>query len=256
MRRQRRSVSRQRQSKRLGQAVHRIRREHARTRPAGRAGVLLDRRHILVADAVVGCDHHRVDQVERHLLAPQDDLARLHRPARDEDGGNVQPHRRHQHARRDLVAVGDADHRIGAMGIDHVFDGVGDQLARGQRIQHPVMAHRDPVIDRDGVELLGHAARRLDLARDQLAQVLQMHMARHELRERIGDGDDRLAEIAVLHAGGAPQPAGAGHVAAMGRGAGTIGGHVSSSGQASLGNGIPSRPRQTPTVRNRPAARE
>ena len=78
------------------------------------------------------------------------------------------------------------------------------------------MAHGDAVIDRDGVEFLGHTARRLDLARHQLPHVLQMHMARHELGEGIHHGDDRLAEVAILHAGGAPQRAGAGHVAAVG----------------------------------------
>ncbi len=88
------------------------------------------------------------------------------------------------------------------------------------------MAHGDAVIDGDGVELLGHAPGPLDLARHQLAEILQVHMAGHELGERIGHGDDRLAEVLVLHAGGAPQAAGAGHVAAVGGGAGAIGGHL------------------------------
>ena len=87
------------------------------------------------------------------------------------------------------------------------------------------MAHRDAVVDRDRVELLGDAAGRLDLARDQLAEILQMDVSWHELGEGIGDGDDRLAEIAVFYAGGAPQAARAGHVAAVGGGAGAIGGH-------------------------------
>ena len=103
--------------------------------------------------------------------------------------------------------------------VDHVFDRVGDDLARRQRIEHAVMAHGDAVVDGDGVEFLGDAAGSLDLARDQLAEILQVHVAGHELRERIHHRDDRLAEIAVLHAGGAPEPAGAGHVAAMGGGA-------------------------------------
>ena len=103
------------------------------------------------------------------------------------------------------------------MGVGHIFDAVGDELARRQRIEHAVVAHGDAVVHGDGVEFLGDAARRLDLARDQLAEVLQVHMAGHELGEGIGDGDDRLAEIAVLHAGCAPKAAGAGHVAAMGR---------------------------------------
>jgi hypothetical protein len=45
-------------------------------------------------------------------------------------------------------------------------------------------------------------------------------MAGHELGERVGNGDDRLAEIAVLHAGGAPKAARARHIAAMGGRAG------------------------------------
>ena len=86
-----------------------------------------------VADLVVGGGDHRVDQVDRPDVLPlEHDLAGLHRPAGDEDRGDVEPQRRHQHAGRDLVAVGDADQRVGAMGVDHVFDAVGDQLARGQ----------------------------------------------------------------------------------------------------------------------------
>ena len=78
------------------------------------------------------------------------------------------------------------------------------------------MAHGDAVIHRDGVEFLGNAAGRLDLAGDHLAKVFQMHMAGHELGEAVNHGDDRLAEITILHAGGPPQAARARHVAAMG----------------------------------------
>ncbi len=151
---------------------------------------------VLVGDPVVGGGDHGVDQVERLRLAGEHDLAGLHRPAGDEDGRDVEAQRRHQHAGRDLVAIGDADHRVGAVGVDHVFDAVGDQLARRQRIEHAVMAHGDAVIDGDGVELLGDAAGLLDLARDQLAEILQVDMARHELGEGVDHRDDRLAEIA------------------------------------------------------------
>jgi len=87
------------------------------------------------------------------------------------------------------------------------------------------VAHGDTVVYGDGVEFLGDAASRLDLAGHQLAQVLEVHVARDELGEGVDHGDDRLAEIAFLHAGGAPQGTGAGHVAAMGGGAGTVLGH-------------------------------
>ena len=76
--------------------------------------------------------------------------------------------------------------RVGAVGVDHVLDAVGDQFARGQAVEHAVVAHGDAVVDRDGVEFLGDAAGLLDLARHQLAEVLQVHVARHELGERVG----------------------------------------------------------------------
>ena len=111
------------------------------------------------------------------------------------------------------------------MGIDHIFDAIGNQLARWQRIKHAVMAHRDAVIDRDGIEFLGYTARFLDFARDKLAKILQMHMAWHELGEGIDDRNDRLAEILVFHTGRAPKAAGTCHVAAMRGSAGAINGH-------------------------------
>ena len=112
------------------------------------------------------------------------------------------------------------------MGVDHVLDAVGDNLAGRQRVEHAVVAHRDAVVDGDGVELLRNPAGRLDLARDELAEVLEVDVARDELREGIGDCDDRLAEVAVLHAGRAPKAAGAGHVASVRGGARAIWGHV------------------------------
>ena len=229
MGRQSGAIAGQSEAERLGEAVHRIGGEHARAGPAGRAGRALDGRDVAVAHLVVAGGDHGVDEIERMGLAREHDLAGLHRPAGDEDGGDVEPQRGHQHAGGDLVAIRDADESVGAMGVAHIFDAVGDDLARRQRIEHAVMAHGDAVVDRDGVELLGDAAGFLDLARDQLAEVFEMHMARHELREGIGDGDDRLAEVLVLHPRRAPKAARAGHIASMGGGAGAERRHGGSS---------------------------
>ncbi|MNJ37635.1 hypothetical protein D3C77_324640 [compost metagenome] len=149
-------------------------------------------------------------------MAGQLGLAGFHRPAGNEDHRNVQAQGSHEHAGGDLVAVGDAHDGVGAVRVDHVLHRVGDDLAARQRIEHAVVAHGDAVVDRDGVEFLGHATGAFDLAGDQLAQVLQVHMPRDELGERVGDGDDRLFEIFVFHPGGAPQSACAGHIAAVG----------------------------------------
>jgi hypothetical protein len=88
------------------------------------------------------------------------------------------------------------------------------------------VAHGDAVIHGDGVELFGDSAGALDFSGDELSEVLEVDMAGHELCEGIGDGDDGLAEISVLHSGGAPQAARAGHVAAVSGGARAINGHV------------------------------
>jgi hypothetical protein len=39
------------------------------------------------------------------------------------------------------------------------------------------------VIDRDGVELLGHAAHGVDFARHELAEILEVHVTGNELGE-------------------------------------------------------------------------
>ena len=220
------AVAGQREAQRLGEAIHRIGSEHPRARATGRAGGAFHHRGVGLRNRGIGGDHHGGDQVHGAGGGAVHDLAGLHRAAGDEHGRNVEAHRRHQHPRRDLVAVGDADQCVGAMRVDHVFHGVGDQLARRQAVQHAVMAHRDSVIDRNGVELLGHTTGLGDLPRDELAEVLQMHMARHELSEGVGNGDDRLAEIAVRHPGGAPERTRARHGAAVRGGAGAISGHA------------------------------
>ena len=124
------------------------------------------------ADAAsVGGGDHRVDQVHRLLFGfrAELDLSGFHRATRDEHGRNVEPQSSHQHAGRDLVAVRNADKPVGAVRVHHIFDAVGDQIARRKAVEHAVMPHRDAVIDRNGVELLGDATGRLDFTRDQLS---------------------------------------------------------------------------------------
>ena len=180
----------------------------------------------LVGDARVGGGHHRVHQVHGAHQVALLHLACLHGPAGNEDRRNVEAQRRHQHSGRNLVAIGDADQRVGAVGIHHVLDAVGDQFPRGQAVQHAAMTHGDAVIDGDRVELLGDSARALDLSGDELSEVLQVDVSGYELRERIGHRDDRFAEVPVLHSSGAPQAARAGHIAAMSGGARAINRHV------------------------------
>ena len=207
------AVARERESERFGQAVHRVGGEHPRARTAAGACGAFDASHLFVAAIFVGSHHHGVDQVERPLA----EVPRLHRPARYEDGRDVEPHGGHQHARGDLVAVRDADQCVDLVGVGHIFDAVGNDLARGQRIKHAVVPHGDAVVDGDGVEFRGETAERFDPLLDVLSDLVQVHVSRNQLGERVGDADDRTAELLFAHAVGTPQAPGSGHAPARRR---------------------------------------
>ena len=70
----------------------------------------------------------------------------------DEDGGTVEAGHRHHAAGHVLVAAPDRDQAVEALGPGHRFDGIGDDLARDQRVAHPRGAHRDAVGNRDRAE--------------------------------------------------------------------------------------------------------
>ena len=76
------------------------------------------------------------------------------------------------------------------------------------------MAHGDAVVDGDGVELRGEAPEGFDPLFDVLSDFVQVHVPRHELGERVGDADDRAAELFFAHAVGPPEAAGSRHPAA------------------------------------------
>ena len=120
-----RSVARQRQSNSLCQRVHAVSGKHARARTTARTRTALDFLHLFVRDGRVGTFHHGSNQVGI-LTAP---ATSLHRTSATENGGNIQTHGSHQHAWGHLVAVGDANHRIGLMGIDHIFYRVSNDVA-------------------------------------------------------------------------------------------------------------------------------
>lgn len=78
------------------------------------------------------------------------------------------------------------------------------------------MAHGNTVIHRNGVEFFGDTARCFNLAGDHLAQIFQVDVSGDELGERVDDGNNRFAEIAILHAGRAPKATRTRHIAAVG----------------------------------------
>ena len=154
----------------------------------------------LVGHRGVGTLHHCRNQVGI-LTAP---ATGLHRTARAEHSGDVQAHRRHQHTRCHLVTVRDTDHGISLVGIHHIFHGVGNDVAAGQRVEHTVVTHGNTVVDGNRIEFGCIASQFLDFLTHNLPNLVQMRMSGHELGERVDNGDDRLAELFLLHTCGQP----------------------------------------------------
>ena len=205
------AVAGQGQAHGLGQAVHGIGGEHTCTGAACWADGLLQGQDPLVVDGVVGRSVHDIDQVgvlfDRSIR--HDRSAGFHGAAGDENRRYVKPQCCHEHARSDLVAVGDADQGVGTVGVDRVLDGVRDDVPGGKGVQHAGVAHGDAVIDGYGVELPGNATCCLNGLGDQSAHLVQVDVAGNELREGIGDGHDGLAEVLTLDAGGTIESTGA-----------------------------------------------
>ncbi len=220
MRGQHGTVAGQGEAQRLVEAVHAVGREHAGAGAAGRTGRSFELGESRVVHVRICGGDHGVDQIDggqrvSGRVTRSDRRPGLHRSSRDEDGRQVEPHSCHQHARRDLVAVRDAQEGVGDVRLHHVLDAVGDEVTTRQRVQHPAVTHRDAVVDGDGVELDPVAAGLVDDPFHTLADVVQVHVPRHELREAVGDGNDGLVEILVAHPGGPPQGTRARHVPAV-----------------------------------------
>ena len=212
------AVAWQSQAEGFGQAVHGVGGKHAGAGTTGGAGGFLDLSEALVGDGLACRRRDGRNQIRRCMRHAIDDdgFAGLHRAAGDEDGGDVETQRSVEHARGDLVAVGDTHEGVGSMRVSHVLDGIGDNLTRGQGIEHAAVAHGNAIVNGDGVELLGYATRFAHSIGHDVTDVLQMDVTRHELSIGVGNGDDRLAKIGVFGAGGSPEGAGTGCLAANG----------------------------------------
>ena len=214
--RERCAIAGERKPERLGEAVHRVRRKHSRAGATRGACIAFDLGELIIADGLIDGIADRINEIDTVVDHALDGLAGLHWSTRYEDDGNVEPHGRHEHAGGDLVAVRDAHECIGAVGVNHVLDAVGDNVSARERVEHPLVPHRNAVVDRDCIEFLRHSPGLANRFGNHVANVFEVHMARNELRVGVRDRDDRFAKIIRAHAGRAPQGACAGHVASMG----------------------------------------
>ena len=201
------AIAGKRESDSLCQRVHGVGGKHTRAAATARTRTRLNLLHLLVGHRGVGTFYHSRNQVG--ILATP--AASLHRTTRTEDGRNVQPHGGHQHTRRHLVTIGDANHGICLVGIDHILNGVGNDVTRGKRVQHTIVPHGNTIVNSYGVELGGIASHFLYFLTYYLTNLMQVGMTRNKLSKRVDNGNDRLAKLLLFHTCSHPQSAGSGH---------------------------------------------
>ena len=123
------TVAGQRQTNRLVQAVHGVCGKHARTGTTRGAGVLLNLGERSITHGIVHRHDHRIHQIQAVLHNAFNALAGFHGATRHENCGDIQAHRRQEHAGGDLVAVRDTYERIRTVSVHHVFDRIGNEVA-------------------------------------------------------------------------------------------------------------------------------
>lgn len=64
----------------------------------------------------------------------------------------------------------------------HIFDAVGNKLARGQGIEHSLVSHGNAVVDCDCVEFSGDTAGLGNLFAYEFPDLVEMHVSGDELR--------------------------------------------------------------------------
>ena len=80
-----------------------------------------------------------------------------------------------------FIAVRDEYQAIKGMSCRYGFNGVTDQFTAGQGIFHAHMTHSDAVADTDGRNQNGGAACHAHAVLDGLGQLVQVHVAGHNL---------------------------------------------------------------------------
>ena len=177
-------------------AIHRIGGEHSGAASATGASESLQFGNLLVIHTAVGWVDHHIYQVK----SSASHHARFHRSAGNENRGDVKPHGCHEHTGSDFVAVAYAHHCIGEMGIHHILDAVGNQVARRQRIQHAVMPHGNTIVYCDSVEFGCITTEFLYLRFNKLPNLMKVCVSRHKLSKRVDYRNDRFPHLLLFHA--------------------------------------------------------
>ncbi len=193
----RRSAKRQGQSEHLGQAVHRIGRVEALAGSGARTGTNLQVFEFFLGDLAPLPSAHSLEGVSNQGQPAPLVMAGQHRPGGQDDRGDIQAGGGHQHARGDLVAVGDQDEAIQGVCLDDRLHHVCDQFPEGQGIEHALVAHGDPVTEGPHVEQKGIPSPCVHPLLHEACQLREVQVARDQVGRRIPDPDKGLVDFAL-----------------------------------------------------------
>ena len=199
------SVAPQGHSDGLGQAVHGVGGVHAGAAAAGGAGVLRVVLHPVLVQLARVIGAHGLEHVAQAGAAAVGQMAGQHGAAGAEDGRDIQAGRGHKQAGHVLVAVGDHHQAVELMGHDHGLGGVGDQVPGDQGVLHAHMTHGDAVAHGDGGEHNGGAPGGPDPGLHRLGDLIQVHVAGHDLVIGADHAHQGAGELLVRIAQGVQQ---------------------------------------------------
>ena len=178
----------------LAQAVHAVGGVHAGAAAAAGAAVAGAVFQLLVGDHTGLVSAHGLEH-----LGKADFLAAVaagqHGAAGADHRGHIHADRGHDHAGHDLIAVGHQHQTVQLMSHQHGLHAVADQLTGGQGVLHAHMAHGDAIAHADGRDQDGGAARHLHTGLHGIGDLIQIHVAGHDLAVSADHADQRALQL-------------------------------------------------------------
>ncbi len=183
----------------LHDAAHRVGGEQAGAGAAGGAHRVFELAELVGGDLAVEVLAQALEDLrEADLLALV--VAGQHGAAGDQNHGDVQPGRGHDHAGHDLVAVGDEHQAVHPCALAMISTESAMTSRRHQGVVHALVVHGQAVADADDVELQRDATALVHAVLDLLGDGVEVHMPRDQLVVRVGDADERAVGVAAADA--------------------------------------------------------
>ena len=120
-----------------------------------------------------------------------------HRSSAYDHRREIDPKRRHQHTRYNLVTVWHQYKAVKTMRRCHRLNRIRDQFTGCQRIMHSLVSHNDSVAYADGRKFYRRAPCHTDSGLDRFRQLAQVIMTRNYFIMRVNDSNERSCQLLI-----------------------------------------------------------